>query len=254
MFYIYEWYNIDTNEIFYVGKGCKKRYLSKQHNHLFKEYINTFRCSSRIIKYFETEEAAFNAEYNYIKQLKLQNLCICNIYYGGFGGETKSWTTIKRRQYSKNNVMKRNELKNRMKIDNPMFKKDIALKNGLKHRKPFYIGDIEYQTLQEASIVYKKPIQTIKYWLKCGHNKTDLCYYKNQPKPNYDFNKNSHNINGFHIMYNNTEYNSLKELANSLNLKYTTLYKYYKQNKSINGFIIKNYKQGNQQPSTNLND
>ena len=55
-------------------------------------------------------------------------------------------------------------------------------------------------------------------------------------------------------MYNNTEYNSLKELANSLNLKYTTLYKYYKQNKSINGFIIKNYKQGNQQPSTNLND
>ena len=25
-FYVYEWYNIDTNEVFYVGKGCGNRY------------------------------------------------------------------------------------------------------------------------------------------------------------------------------------------------------------------------------------
>lgn len=25
-FYVYEWYNIDTQEIFYVGKGSGKRY------------------------------------------------------------------------------------------------------------------------------------------------------------------------------------------------------------------------------------
>ena len=25
-FYVYEWFNIDTNEVFYVGKGRGKRY------------------------------------------------------------------------------------------------------------------------------------------------------------------------------------------------------------------------------------
>ena len=25
-FYVYEWYNVETNEIFYVGKGCNNRY------------------------------------------------------------------------------------------------------------------------------------------------------------------------------------------------------------------------------------
>lgn len=28
MFYVYEWYIVETGEIFYVGKGCKNRYKS----------------------------------------------------------------------------------------------------------------------------------------------------------------------------------------------------------------------------------
>ena len=28
-YYVYEWYNIDTNEVFYVGKGKKDRSRSK---------------------------------------------------------------------------------------------------------------------------------------------------------------------------------------------------------------------------------
>lgn len=36
MFYVYEWYNIDTGYIFYVGKGTKKRVYSKtSRNKLF---------------------------------------------------------------------------------------------------------------------------------------------------------------------------------------------------------------------------
>ena len=32
MFYVYEWFRTDTNEIFYVGKGCNRRYKVKKHN------------------------------------------------------------------------------------------------------------------------------------------------------------------------------------------------------------------------------
>lgn len=30
MFYVYKWYNLDNNEVFYVGKGCKNRYKDKK--------------------------------------------------------------------------------------------------------------------------------------------------------------------------------------------------------------------------------
>ncbi len=39
-FYVYEWYNIETKEIFYVGKGTRNRINhKKRRNKLFKEYI-----------------------------------------------------------------------------------------------------------------------------------------------------------------------------------------------------------------------
>lgn len=48
MFYVYEWYNIDTNEIFYVGKGCGERYKqATKRNKLFQE--NYFKNIIKII-------------------------------------------------------------------------------------------------------------------------------------------------------------------------------------------------------------
>ena len=42
MFYVYEWYNVNTEEIFYVGKGCGNRYKQvSQRNYKFKEYYET---------------------------------------------------------------------------------------------------------------------------------------------------------------------------------------------------------------------
>ena len=57
MFYVYEWYNVDTNEIFYVGKGCGNRYKSISHrNQHFLNYYETHECAVRIIKYFEKKK------------------------------------------------------------------------------------------------------------------------------------------------------------------------------------------------------
>ena len=45
MYYIYEWYRKDNNEIFYVGKGSGNRYKVKtQRNALFIEMINKYEC------------------------------------------------------------------------------------------------------------------------------------------------------------------------------------------------------------------
>ena len=63
MFYVYEWYNVNTDEVFYVGKGIGNRYkqVSKR-NQLFKEYYENNECSVRIIKNFELEKDAFSYE------------------------------------------------------------------------------------------------------------------------------------------------------------------------------------------------
>lgn len=179
MFYVYEWYIIETNEVFYVGKGSKKRYLSKQHNAMFKEFIKRFECESRIVKYYNSEEEAFNGEYERILELKGKGQCVCNIYKGGYGGETQSWTLEKKKKYSENNVMKSKKQRERMKENNPMKNKEYARKNGLAHRKPFFIGNKEFQTLEEASNYYNVTIQSVKYWLNKGHKSIEKCFYKN---------------------------------------------------------------------------
>lgn len=54
MFYVYEWFIIDTNEIFYVGKGCKDRYKdTRSRNKMFNEFYKRFNCNTRIIKTFK---------------------------------------------------------------------------------------------------------------------------------------------------------------------------------------------------------
>lgn len=178
MFYVYEWYIIETNEVFYVGKGSKKRYLSKQHNNMFKEFLKRFDCKSRIVKYYNSEEEAFNGEYERILELKGKGQCVCNIYKGGYGGETQSWTLEKKKKYSENNVMKSEKQRERMRKNNPMKNKKYAMKNGLAHRKPFFVGDKEFQTLEEAAKYFDRKKSTVKSWLKKGSRFKEKCYYK----------------------------------------------------------------------------
>ena len=60
MFYVYEWYIKDTNEIFYVGKGIGKRYkVTKGRNSQFNKMLEKYDCDSRIIKWFKNEKDAF---------------------------------------------------------------------------------------------------------------------------------------------------------------------------------------------------
>lgn len=85
-FYVYEWFNVDTNEVFYVGKGRKNRYKDvKQRNIYFKNYYNKHQCNVRKIKISLTEDEAFKLEIKLINNYKEIDQCKCNLTKGGEG-------------------------------------------------------------------------------------------------------------------------------------------------------------------------
>lgn len=62
-YYVYEWYNIKDQEVFYVGKGTKNRYSQRTgRNQFFIDYYNTHICESRIVYYSLTEKEAYDKE------------------------------------------------------------------------------------------------------------------------------------------------------------------------------------------------
>ena len=87
VFYVYEWYNIDTDEVFYVGKGKDYRYKNtSSRNKFFKNYYNTHNCDVRIIYKNLSEDEAFNKEIETIKYYKENtNYRLTNQTDGGEG-------------------------------------------------------------------------------------------------------------------------------------------------------------------------
>lgn len=168
MFYVYEWYVKDTQEIIYVGKGCKNRYKVTKHNKFFNEMIKRYKCESRIIKEFKNEKDAFDYEYIRINELKKKGQCICNIYQGGTGGTVNWWTDELRKQYSENNVMKSEKQRERMKNNNPMSNNDIAEKTNGKKRRKVIIGNITYISIKEAKEVLGVSYSNLMTWNKKG--------------------------------------------------------------------------------------
>ncbi len=62
-YYVYQWYLVDTGEVFYVGKGSSKRFANKscRTNH-FQEIIRKYDCASRILISGLSEENAYEME------------------------------------------------------------------------------------------------------------------------------------------------------------------------------------------------
>lgn len=89
IYYVYEWYNVDTEEIFYVGKGHGNRYRQKgktKRNIFFLRYINKNKCESRIIINNLTEEEAYDKEHEIIVKYKELGYRLTNFDDGGRRG------------------------------------------------------------------------------------------------------------------------------------------------------------------------
>ena len=90
-FYVYEWFIVETEEVFYIGKGKGKRYKSLRRNKFFKDIYNCHNCDVRIIKDNLSEKDAFELEIKMIKDYK-QNFPHYRITNQTDGGEgTSGW-------------------------------------------------------------------------------------------------------------------------------------------------------------------
>lgn len=87
VYYIYEWYNIETGEVFYVGKGKTRRKNDLfGRNKFFIDYYNTHKCCNRIILSQLEEKEAFEFEKKIIKYYKDNtNFRLTNQTEGGEG-------------------------------------------------------------------------------------------------------------------------------------------------------------------------
>lgn len=235
MFYIYEWFNITTNEVFYVGKGIYNRYKVKRRNKSFNEYIKNNKCDVRIIKYYEDELMCFKEEEKLINYYKSIGQCQCNYVFGGCGGVKSYWTKEMKEKMSVNNPMKSKEQRQRMSVNNPMKNPDIAKKVGKKHSKPFYVGNKKFNNLKEASDYYKVAQTTISGWIKKGINPNkEKCFHIKQDKIPIVINKEE-----VHIIFRNKKFNTIRELSEKENIPYKTLENWLKKGFSSKGEYIR---------------
>lgn len=125
IFYVYEWFIIDTNEVFYIGKGTGDRcFEHKRRNKMFKDFYNSHNCDVRIVKNNLTEQKAFEIEKETISYYRNNtDYRLSNRTDGGNGGNThKHYSKEKMDEYllksSKSRKGKVNQGEN-----NPMYGK-----------------------------------------------------------------------------------------------------------------------------------
>lgn len=259
MFYVYEWFIKETGEVIYVGKGSKKRYLSKQHNSTFKELIRRFDCKSRIVAEYEKEEDAFQKEFDYVNELKSIGQCVCNIRKGGYGGssvngKTQRWTEEERQKYSEYNVMKSAKQRKRMSEYNPMKNPEIAEKVNCKKRFPIVVGDKRYSSAKELANVCKRTETAIYGWVKRGYTPWgESCFYEKDGENKHwrELYNQRHATNNVKVIVDDKVFNSYADACVYLNTYWRKLKKHISENKPLNGHICM---YANQQPSRGNSD
>ncbi|MCA1021624.1 hypothetical protein [Halobacillus litoralis] len=85
-YYVYEWFNVESQEVFYVGKGKGDRYKNTRgRNQYFSNYIRKHNVDVRKIHEGLSEESAFNIEKELIAEYKKVGQCKTNLAMGGQG-------------------------------------------------------------------------------------------------------------------------------------------------------------------------
>lgn len=81
-YYVYEWFRVIDDHVFYVGKGKGDRVIQlrpSKRNRFFLRYIQKHECGYRIVKDSLTEEEAYILENALCQKYKLSGQCECNL-------------------------------------------------------------------------------------------------------------------------------------------------------------------------------
>lgn len=255
MFYVYEWYIKNSGEIIYVGKGCHNRYKVTKHNRLFDEMIKRYQCTSRIIKYFDSEKEAYAYEYQRVNELKTIGQCVCNINKGGAGGTVDWWTDEKRKLYSEHNVMRSENQRQRMSLCNPMRNDETKRKVASKKIKPVIINGKEYSSPTFAAKLLNVCVATIYSWCKRGYDTWgNACKYKNEQQKSFPPIKKTHPKATTHraVIIDGIKFDTVKDGANYIGVWAETLIRAIKSSRKCKNHICE---YDNQQPSyTNIDN
>lgn len=230
MYYVYEWFIVDTGEIIYVGKGKGKRYkVRSQRNKFLTDMLKRCDCDSRIVKEFETEKEAFEYEFDYIRELKAKGECVCNIYNGGAGGSGEFWTEELRKKYSEKNVMKSEHQRQRMSEKNPMKNPTICKKVISQKKRSVIIGDKIFESVKIAHEILKVATGTIIRWCKKGINRQgEKCRYADGEQIIFsDIRYNKGNCKG--VIYKGVHYESQVDLAKAIDVGTRTISEWLKR-------------------------
>ena len=85
-FYVYVHMRLTDDSVFYVGKGCKKRYKTKQgRSQYWHRIVAKHGFAAEIVKNNLSFEEANAYEIELIKQLRDQGCHLCNLTDGGEG-------------------------------------------------------------------------------------------------------------------------------------------------------------------------
>lgn len=188
IYYVYEWYNIDTNEIFYVGKGKNDRYKHiKGRNKFFTDYYNTHRCSVRKMYENLTEKEAFQKEIELIKYYKENTgYRLTNQTEGGEGSSGlivtqefrnkmrnivmgknnpnygNKWTD-EMKEIARNKMLNRYDGKNNPNYGNKWSREQIKQKHN--KAKSVICDGVEFVSLSECARYYNVPYTSMQCWI-----------------------------------------------------------------------------------------
>ena len=82
-YYVYEWFNTNTKEVFYVGSGTAYRWKQlSNRNNLFNNYYDKNNCDVRKVYVNLSRNEARKLEEELTDEYKKNGQCICNKYIG----------------------------------------------------------------------------------------------------------------------------------------------------------------------------
>lgn len=157
-FYIYAWFYKDTNKVFYIGKGCNKRWIDvvNHRNQYFKNIIKKEKDNIDVKKLKENlfEQEAYILERQLIQEYWQKGECKANFHEGGCGGNHGN--------YSENMRKKLSEFAStRVGEKNPMYRHEYTeeqrkhLSEGQKNSKYCHLQKSE-EAKNNMSIAQKK--------------------------------------------------------------------------------------------------